>query len=79
MKLTTLVAKGLAKVCGAKNRRGLPCQCKRVYRGGRCKFHGGLSTGPKTPEGKQRALEALRRRPSKSTPPLDVPRIKLFV
>lgn len=30
-------------ICGAKNRRGLPCQCKMLFRGGRCKFHGGLS------------------------------------
>lgn len=34
-------------VCGAKNRQGKPCQCKKLYRSGRCKFHGGLSTGPK--------------------------------
>jgi len=46
--------------CGAKNRRGLPCQCKELYENGRCKFHGGLSTGPKTPEGKARSLAAMR-------------------
>jgi hypothetical protein len=34
-------------ICGAKNRLGLPCQCKKLYKSGRCKFHGGLSTGPK--------------------------------
>lgn len=34
-------------ICGAKNRQGLACQCKKLYRSGRCKFHGGLSTGPK--------------------------------
>jgi len=60
MRLKTLIANGLAQVCGAKNRRGLPCQCKRVFRGGRCKFHGGLSTGPRTPEGKERAIKATR-------------------
>jgi hypothetical protein len=47
-------------ICGAKNRRGLPCQCKKLYGNGRCRFHGGLSTGPKTPEGKQRSLDAMR-------------------
>jgi hypothetical protein len=47
------------QVCGAKTRRGTPCQCKKLYRGSRCRFHGGLSTGPKTAEGKSRALEAL--------------------
>jgi hypothetical protein len=48
------------QVCGAKTRRGTPCQCKKLYRGSRCRFHGGLSTGPKTAEGKRRALAALR-------------------
>jgi hypothetical protein len=28
----------------------------------RCKFHGGLSTGPKTAEGRARIAEAQRRR-----------------
>ena len=36
--------------CGAKNRRGTPCQCPAMANG-RCRLHGGLSTGPKTPEG----------------------------
>lgn len=48
------------KTCGASNRRGLPCQCRQLYSNGRCRFHGGLSTGPKTPEGKHRSLEAMR-------------------
>ena len=48
------------KTCGAKNRRGLPCQCKLLLRGNKCKFHGGMSTGAKTPEGRERALAALR-------------------
>lgn len=48
------------KVCGARNRRGLPCQCKLLFRGGRCRFHGGLSTGPRTEEGRRRALLAMR-------------------
>ena len=52
----------LAKpVCGARNRRGQPCQSKKLLRGGKCKFHGGLSTGPKTPEGLARCAEAGRR------------------
>lgn len=41
-----------APVCGAKTRRGTPCQCKPLKRGGRCRFHGGMSTGPTTTEGK---------------------------
>jgi hypothetical protein len=52
--------KKLLAICGAKNRRGQPCQCKLLLRGGRCKFHGGMSTGPKTCEGRARALAASR-------------------
>ena len=55
------VSKGLAKICGAYARTtGKPCQAKKVYRGGKCRLHGGLSTGPKTLDGKERALKALR-------------------
>jgi hypothetical protein len=45
--------------CGAKTRRGTPCQCMSVNPGGRCRLHGGLSTGPRTPEGRFRSLRAL--------------------
>ena len=31
------------KTCGAKNPRGLPCQCKLTFKAGRCRWHGGLS------------------------------------
>jgi len=48
------------KICGAKTRKGTPCQNRHVFTNGRCKNHGGLSTGPKTPEGKARALVNLR-------------------
>lgn len=47
--------------CNAKTRQGTPCQCQPVPGKRRCKFHGGLSTGPKTAEGRQRSLEALAR------------------
>ena len=30
----------LKKICGARNRKGLPCQCKLLLKGGKCKFHG---------------------------------------
>jgi hypothetical protein len=40
--------------CGAKTRSGEPCK-KLGMKNGRCKFHGGKSTGPKTLEGKLRA------------------------
>ena len=47
-------------ICGAANRQGKPCQCKLLLAGGRCKYHGGMSTGAKTTEGKRIALEALQ-------------------
>lgn len=43
--------------CGAKTRAGTPCRMKALYRNGRCKLHGGLSTGPKSEEGKARASQ----------------------
>jgi hypothetical protein len=33
--------------CGAKTRAGTPCKRRDLYISGRCKFHGGMSTGPK--------------------------------
>src|SRR5438128_2559681 len=44
--------------CGAKNRRGMPCRCPAIANG-RCRLHGGLSTGPKTPEGIERIRKAV--------------------
>ncbi len=41
--------------CGAKTRAGTPCKRKDLLQGGRCRLHGGLSTGPKTLEGKRRS------------------------
>ncbi|MCR9061933.1 MAG: helix-turn-helix domain-containing protein [Rhodobacteraceae bacterium] len=49
-------------VCGAKTRRGTPCRAKSEPGRRRCRFHGGKSTGPRTPEGKARVAEAQRRR-----------------
>ncbi len=40
--------------CGAKTRKGAPCKRRDVYASGRCPLHGGLSTGPRTAEGKAR-------------------------
>lgn len=45
-------------LCNARTKSGRPCRAaKRAH--GRCKWHGGLSTGPRTPEGKARALANL--------------------
>jgi transcriptional regulator with XRE-family HTH domain len=48
--------------CGAKIRKGLPCKAKPLQRKRRCKLHGGLSTGPRTFEGRTIIAEAQRRR-----------------
>jgi hypothetical protein len=47
--------------CAAKTRTGAPCRAQGLGKGHRCPFHGGLSTGPTTPEGKAIALAALDR------------------
>jgi hypothetical protein len=41
--------------CGARTRRGTACGALAM-RNGRCRFHGGRSTGPRTAEG----LESMR-------------------
>lgn len=43
--------------CGAKTRAGTPCKMKCIYANSRCKLHGGLSTGPKSIEGKARVAK----------------------
>nr|WP_276206170.1 HGGxSTG domain-containing protein [Thioclava sp. F34-6] len=48
--------------CGAKTRKGDPCRCLSEPGKRRCKFHGGSSTGAKTPEGIERIREAQKRR-----------------
>ena len=46
--------------CGAKLSRGRGYCCSPIiYANGRCRMHGGTNPGPRTPEGKARALEAL--------------------
>ena len=42
--------------CGAKTRRGTLCQRPGTKRNGRCKLHGGRSTGPRTAEGLARLV-----------------------
>ena len=41
--------------CGAKTQAGTPCEQKSIYINGRCKLHGGISTGPTTKKGKARS------------------------
>jgi hypothetical protein len=56
------LARKLRPVCGARNRRGEPCAVKVVPGKCRCRFHGGLSTGPRTIEGRARIAAAQRLR-----------------
>lgn len=44
------------KVCGAKTRKGTPCQ-KAPLKNGRCRLHGGKSTGPKDKEKHRQSLK----------------------
>jgi hypothetical protein len=46
--------------CGARTRSGKQCRMTALEPNGRCKWHGGKSTGPRSPEGQARALENLR-------------------
>ena len=43
--------------CGARTRCGGKC-CQPAMSNGRCRLHGGLSTGPRTPEGLARSRRA---------------------
>lgn len=59
--------KRLRPRCGARTRKCKPCLAPAVWdkahnrpRNGRCRMHGGLSTGPRTIEGRLRALANLR-------------------
>jgi hypothetical protein len=42
--------------CGARTRKGTPCQRPARLPVGRCRLHGGRSTGPRTAEGLARLV-----------------------
>ena len=45
--------------CSAQSKRtGLQCKAPAISGKAKCRFHGGKSTGPKTPEGRQRCAQA---------------------
>jgi hypothetical protein len=57
-RLDALAKANAAPRCGARSKRsGKPCQGAAMPNG-RCKFHGGKSTGPRTPEGLERSKRA---------------------
>lgn len=49
-------------LCGARTRRGTQCAMSRIPGRGRCRLHGGASTGPRTAEGKAKVTLNLRSR-----------------
>lgn len=44
--------------CGAKTRKRTACQRPANKKNGRCRVHGGASTGPRTEDGRTRISEA---------------------
>jgi len=48
----------LATRCGARTRGGSPCRAPAIHGKRRCRMHGGRSTGPRTPEGRDRVRVA---------------------
>jgi hypothetical protein len=57
-RLEALVRANAAPRCGARSKRtGLPCRAAAMPNG-RCRIHGGKSTGPRTPEGLERSRRA---------------------
>lgn len=56
---TPLPVELIGMKCGARNRKGQPCNRVDLELNGRCKFHGGRSTGPKSHKGIARARSNL--------------------
>jgi hypothetical protein len=50
------------QLCGARTRAGGSCKRKGRGKSGRCPNHGSESTGPRTPDGKRRMIEAVKTR-----------------
>lgn len=48
-------------LCNADTQSGRPCRAMGLAPNGRCKWHGGKSTGPRTAEGKARSLRNLEK------------------
>ena len=44
--------------CGAKTRRGTACQRPAKKKNGRCRLHGGTSSGPRTEQGRAKIAAA---------------------
>jgi DNA-binding XRE family transcriptional regulator len=59
--------------CQAKTRKGTPCRMQPAPGKKRCKLHGGMSTGPKTVEGRQAISRAQKARWQASRSPVARP------
>jgi len=46
--------------CGVRKKDGSQCRSTTLRANGRCKFHGGASTGPRSEAGRARAVENLK-------------------
>ncbi len=53
-----MVVPSMTDLCLAKTRRGTACQKPPIKGKTRCRLHGGLSTGPRTSEGKAKIAAA---------------------
>jgi hypothetical protein len=53
--------RSFGRLCGARTRKGTACIAPGKANG-RCRMHGGASTGPKTENGRRRIAEAVRKR-----------------
>lgn len=62
-KTATIIAarRKASSPCGARTRAGAACR-RKALANGRCRNHGGLSSGPRTPEGRRRIAEVQHRR-----------------
>lgn len=56
------VPKAERPYCGARTRKGTPCQARAVIGMRRCRLHGGYSTGPNTEAGRAAIAASNRRR-----------------
>lgn len=61
--LGAVAGRNRTRRCGARTRAGAPCKMQHASPwANRCRLHGGLSTGPRTAEGRARIARAQRDR-----------------
>ena len=66
------VKKAGRPACGAKTRAGGKCKAKVVHGKNRCRMHGGLSTGPKTQQGRAAIIASNKRRAYQNPQKMDI-------